>query len=217
MLNKLRKKVRHIRRRNIIGGEGSRISRKIEVETLLKLEENVLIKSGCRFGGEAISIGRSTGIMHDVEIVGPVTIKRYCAIARKSLFQGRNHMGNWNGVQTSFYKTIFNNKLPFVSKGGIEIGNAVWIGTRVIILPGVKIGDGAIIGAGSVVTKDVEPYSIAVGNPAVHKKYRFSPEIIKELMEIKWWDWSSEKIKQNEKFFTTDLTTVKEVKSLIVE
>jgi len=107
--------------------------------------------------------------------------------------------------------------LSYVSKDGIEIGNGVWIGTRVIVLPGVKIGDGAIIGAGSIVTKDVAPYSITAGNPAVHKKYRFKPEIIKELLKVKWWDWPVEKIKRNEKFFTTDLTKAKEIKSLIVD
>jgi virginiamycin A acetyltransferase len=217
MLLALRKKLRQLLRRNVIGGKHSRISRKATINTLLTLEDHVLIKEGCHFGGDSISVGRYTGLMKNVEIVGPVEIKRYCAIARDVLFQGRNHWANWNSVQTRFYKELLNTRLPFVDKDGIEIGNAVWICTQAIILPGVKIGDGAIIGAGSIVTKDVEPYSITVGNPAVHKKYRFKKGIIDELLEIKWWDWSLEKIKRNKKFFMTDLNQIDIIKSLIVE
>ncbi|MBD3189614.1 MAG: antibiotic acetyltransferase [Candidatus Heimdallarchaeota archaeon] len=217
MLVSLRKKIKEFLRRNVIGGKNSKISRKATIETLLTLEDHVLIKDGCRFGGPPISIGRYTGLMNDVEVIGPVTIKRYCAIARNVLFQGRNHWSNWNALQTRFYKELLDEKLPYVDKGGIEVGNAVWIGTQVIVLPGVTIGDGAIIGAGSIVTKDVEPYSIAVGVPAVHKKYRFKPEVIQELLEIKWWDWPLGKIKRNKEFFMTDLTSIKDVKSLIVE
>ncbi|MHA1212533.1 MAG: CatB-related O-acetyltransferase, partial [Candidatus Heimdallarchaeota archaeon] len=149
--------------------------------------------------------------------VGPVKIGRYCAIARKALFQGRNHYGNWAGLQTRFYDNLLDSKLPYIKKGEIEIGNAVWIGTQAIILAGVTIGDGAIIGAGSVVTKNVEPYSITVGNPAVHKKFRFSPEIVKQLLKIKWWDWPLEKIERNKEFFTTDLTKAKNLKKIIVD
>ena len=68
------------------------------------------------------------------------------------------------------------------------IGNDVWIGHNAIVIGGVTIGDGAIVGAGAVVTKDVEPYSIVGGVPARHIKYRFSEEIRKELVELKWWD-----------------------------
>lgn len=75
-------------------------------------------------------------------------------------------------------------------KGDTVIGNDVWIGEKSIILPGVEIGDGAIIAAGSVVTKNVEPYSIVGGIPAKLIKYRFNKDTIKKLISIKWWDWS---------------------------
>jgi len=79
-----------------------------------------------------------------------------------------------------------------------EIGNDVWIGHNVVILPGVKkIGDGAVIGAGAVVTEDVPPYSVAAGVPAKVIKYRFDKQVIEKLMKIKWWDWPEEKIKEN--------------------
>jgi virginiamycin A acetyltransferase len=85
---------------------------------------------------------------------------------------------------------------PCTLDGKVSIGNDVWIATDVKILAGVTIGDGAIIGANSMVTKDIPPYSLAVGNPAVVKRYRFDTETITKLLTIKWWLWDDEKIKQ---------------------
>ena len=77
----------------------------------------------------------------------------------------------------------------------IIIGNDVWIGANTILLPGVTIGDGAVIGAGAVVTKDVLPYAIVGGVPAKVIRYRFSPEEIEVLLRVKWWEWDIEEIK----------------------
>lgn len=90
-------------------------------------------------------------------------------------------------------------------KRKVIIGNDVWIGHGAIIMPGVKIGDGAIIGSGSIVTKDVERYSIVVGAPASLLRYRFSKEICEQLQEIKWWDWSHERISENFNDFLLDI------------
>ncbi|NMB56478.1 CatB-related O-acetyltransferase [Candidatus Beckwithbacteria bacterium] len=85
-----------------------------------------------------------------------------------------------------------------LDKFSLEIGNDVWIGHNTIILAKVKkIGDGAIIGAGSVVTKDVPAYAIVAGNPAKLVRYRFSKYQIKKLQKIKWWNWCEEKIFKN--------------------
>jgi acetyltransferase-like isoleucine patch superfamily enzyme len=83
-----------------------------------------------------------------------------------------------------------------LTKGDVVIGHDVWIGMRALILSGVKIGNGAVIGAQSVVTKDVAPYSIVAGNPARQIKFRFSPETIQELERIAWWDWSLPKLRE---------------------
>lgn len=77
-----------------------------------------------------------------------------------------------------------------------RIGNDVWIGCNVVVLAGVSVGDGAVIGAGAVVTKDVPPYAVAVGNPAKVIKYRFRTEIIAGLLETRWWDLPVEEIKK---------------------
>lgn len=81
----------------------------------------------------------------------------------------------------------------YASKGDTHIHDGAWLGMRSMIMPGVTIGEGAVIAANSVVTKDVEPYSVVAGSPAKHVKYRFDPEVIKELLSFKVYDWSAEK------------------------
>lgn len=89
----------------------------------------------------------------------------------------------------------------------VEIGNDVWIGMFVKVMSGVKIGDGAIIGTNSLVTKDVPPYAIVAGSPAKVIRYRFTPEIIVRLLEIKWWDLPDEEItKHIDLFHKPDIT-----------
>ena len=100
------------------------------------------------------------------------------------------------------------NELPH--KGDTVIGNDVWIGHNATILPGVKIGDGAIIGAYSVVAKDIPPYAVAVGNPVKIVKYRFDEELISLLLKYKWWNKEEEEINKILPILTSsDLNYVK--------
>lgn len=88
----------------------------------------------------------------------------------------------------------------------IEVGNDVWIGANSILLEGVKIGDGAVIGAGAIVSHDVEPYAIVGGVPARIIRYRYSPKMVDAFLRIKWWEWPMEKIEENlELFFQPEL------------
>jgi serine acetyltransferase len=82
-------------------------------------------------------------------------------------------------------------------KGDIIIQNDVWIGAKSTIMSGVKISNGSIVGAGSVVTKDVPPYAIVAGNPAKIVKSRFTEEQIEKLLTIAWWNWDEQKIRDN--------------------
>lgn len=100
------------------------------------------------------------------------------------------------------------NELPH--KEDTVIGNDVWIGHNATILPGVKIGDGAIIGAYSVVAKDIPPYAVAVGNPVKIVKYRFDEELISLLLKYKWWNKEEEEINKILPILTSsDLNYVK--------
>lgn len=132
-------------------------------------------------------------------------IGRFCSIAcgAKFLFTAANH--TLSSLSTYpfpiFYEEWGLNKANVASawdnRGDIMIGNDVWIGYGTIILSGVTIGDGAIVGAHSLVTKDIPPYTIAGGVPARPIRKRFSEEKISELMKIKWWDWNEDKILKN--------------------
>lgn len=101
---------------------------------------------------------------------------------------------------THFHNAAYENS-PIRDNKEITIGNDVWIGANAILLPGVTIGDGAVIAAGAVVTKDVEDYAVVGGVPARFIKYRFSKDEIEILKKIKWWDWSVEEIEKNIELF----------------
>jgi len=126
-----------------------------------------------------------------------VTIGNFCSIAEGVIFDcGFNH--NSSFITTFPLKKIWS-ELPsnIKVKGDITIGHDVWIGENAIIMSGVEIGSGAIIACGAVVTKNVAPYSIVGGVPAKIIKFRFLIPYVKELLKIKWWDWSDEKIREN--------------------
>jgi len=207
-------------RRQVTGGRGSRIDKGVKIRTHLTLEDNVYIGEGCQmFGGgvgSSVFIGRGTILNRGTFIFGNVRIGRYCLMGDAYLI-ALDHIKSYAAWQRSFVLKLLGVGLPLYDKGGIEIGNDVGISYRAIVLPGVHIGDGAGIPAGSVVTKNVPPYSIAAGAPARLVKYRFSPETIEKLLRLKWWDWPIDKIKRNKEFFTTDLNTVEDIDTLIVD
>ncbi len=134
-------------------------------------------------------------------------IGKFCQIATNARFimNGANH--SMSGISTYPFKVIDKSRrktsMDVTSKGSTIIGNDVWIGNSATIMPGIKVSHGAIIGASSVVTKNVEPYSIVAGNPAKLIRKRFSDEIIKFLLNLAWWDWSIEKITENIEAITT--------------
>ena len=136
-------------------------------------------------------------------------IGKFCSIASgvQFLLNGGNHLTE---AISSFPFAIFGNGWEnamdgkaYPVRGNIEIGNDVWIGHEAVILPGVKIGDGCIIGAQSVVTKDIESYTIVGGNPAKPIRKRFSEEEIADLLSIQWWNWPIEAISANIQHLTS--------------
>ena len=134
-------------------------------------------------------------------------IGNFCCIARGvTIWLGANHHGDW--VSTSPLNDFlhylpsdaghgFGKYSQTSSNGSVIIGSDVWIGANADILSGVTIGDGVIIGTRSVVSKNIPPYCVAVGNPAKVVRKRFSDDQITKLLEIKWWNWDDDRIKNN--------------------
>lgn len=125
-------------------------------------------------------------------------IGKFCSIADGvEIFLSGNHRTDW--ITTYPFPPIWREahwiKGHPATKGDVWIGNDVWLGTRCCIMSGVTIGDGAVVGTRAVVAGPVMPYSIVVGNPARHVRYRFDMETVIKLQEIAWWDWPEKKIK----------------------
>lgn len=163
------------------------------------------INSTCMIGNYSVlrkcNINSMTSIGKNCTI-NYADIGKYCSISWMVTIGAINH----------HIERLTTNAFPYSKKLGIVdadelltdrtvIGNDVWIGCNCVILPNVIIGDGAIIGAGSIVTKDVDPYTIVAGNPAKKVRDRFNEDIKKELIELKWWNFSDEIIKKYINFF----------------
>lgn len=136
------------------------------------------------------------------------TIGKFCSIAWNVSIGGANH-DYTRMTQHSFLYNPHDKIRPDNMEIAydrfdkpVTIGNDVWIAAGAVITRGVTIGDGAVVGANTVVTTDIPPYSIVVGNPGKVIKYRFSEEIIALMLQLKWWDWEIDKIKQNYKFIS---------------
>ena len=160
-------------------------------------------------------------VTHHYEFIGDkLIIGKFCQIASgiEFIMNGANHRmnsvtpypfnimgGGWEKVTPSL------DDLPL--KGDTVVGNDVWIGQNVTVMPGVHIGDGAVIAANSVVTGDIPAYHIAGGNPCRIIRKKFDDDLISYLEKIKWWDWDEEKIFMNlEKLCSGDLEEIRSIK-----
>lgn len=159
-------------------------------------------------------------VTHHYEFMGDkLIIGKFCAIAKgiEFIMNGANH--RMCSVTTYPFNIMANGwekatpsltDLPF--KGDTVVGNDVWIGQNVTVMPGIHIGDGAVIAANAVVAKDIPPYHIAGGNPCKIIKKRFADDLIKYLLNLKWWDWPPEKILRNlDALCSPDLEKIKAV------
>ncbi|MQR94437.1 Vat family streptogramin A O-acetyltransferase [Fictibacillus phosphorivorans] len=158
-------------------------------------------------------------VLYHYEVIGDqLVIGKFCSIGPGVTFimNGANHRMDGSTYPFSIFGNGWEKHTPTLDmlplKGDTVIGNDVWIGLDATIMPGVKVGDGAIIGAKSVVTKDVEPYTIVGGNPAKEIKKRFSESKIKELLQIKWWDFDNKVILDNlEAILSLDVNVLRDV------
>ncbi len=181
--------------------KGVRISGTVNIGEGCKITNGVKINAGSN-----VSLGRYTSLngpnMDITCKINPVTVGSFCSIARNVSIQEFNH--RFDGVTTyHIHKNILmeGRMKDIYSNGAVEIGNDVWIGTQCVITSGAKIGNGAVIAANSVVTDEIPPYAIAAGSPARVIKFRFSDARMKEIEEMKWWDWDLNAIRLNREYF----------------
>jgi len=128
---------------------------------------------------------------------------KYCSIAdRVQVFMGGYHRPDWVSMYPfpafpQWGPEVARIRGFAVGRGDVVVENDVWIGSHATLMSGVKVGNGAVIGAHAVVSKDVPPFAVVVGNPARIVKYRFDDLSVRELLAIAWWDWPEEKIQQH--------------------
>ncbi|MDR2578064.1 MAG: CatB-related O-acetyltransferase [Chitinispirillales bacterium] len=160
---------------------------------------NIIVGDFTYYSGEDFE----SRVTHHYEFYGDkLIIGKFCQIAAgvEFVMNGANHKMNCASTFPFYIFEGWRQNVPPLSemrcKGDTVIGNDVWIGQNAVILPGVHIGDGAIIGLNSVVGSDVEPYSIVAGNPAKLVRKRFDDELIELLLAFKWWDRSIDEIQE---------------------
>jgi acetyltransferase-like isoleucine patch superfamily enzyme len=139
---------------------------------------------------------------------GRVKVGKYCSIAGGvQMLTDGNHRTDW--LSTYPFRTRWD--MPGRDRDGfptpsddITIGNDVWIGQDAMILPGVTIGDGAVVAARALIARDVRPYAIVAGNPQREIRRRLSEEQIEILLQVRWWDWPEEKVRRNVHLLCSD-------------
>ena len=142
-------------------------------------------------------------VLYHFDFIGDrLVIGKFCSIAAEATFimNGGNHPTTW---LTTYPFPIFGHGWEaaqppaWPTRGDTVVGNDVWIGYRATIMPGVTIGDGAIVATASVVTRDVPPYAIVGGNPAVVIRHRFDEATVARLLAVRWWDWDADRLTRN--------------------
>ena len=163
---------------------------------------------------ESVKVGAYTYFHGRTRVTGncEMSVGSFCSVGNDVTFHcGDNHQTRY--LSTYPLSTIIGMKTSYscATGRGILIGSDVWIGEGVRILAGAEIGDGAVIGAGSVVRGLVPPYSVNIGNPSITARYRFAESTIALLLNLRWWDWSIERIKTNSHIFNVDFSTINEI------
>lgn len=183
-----------------------RIFSKVSVFAVIQnsvIDKTAAISSGVKFYRSKIDkysyIGRNSFIID-------TKIGKFCCIGPGCNIGGTGHPLNWVSTSSVFHKwdNILKKNFSRHEYGIFSetvIGNDVWIATNSMIKAGVKISDGAVIGMGSVVTKDIGPYEIWAGNPARCIRKRFDGESVDKLLEIKWWEFDDEELEDKAKYF----------------
>ncbi len=160
------------------------ISLNLKMGSHVRIYENVFVANN-------VEIGKYSYVSSFTKIYENTIIGAFCSIGPNCMIGPGNHDYKKLSTHPILYDKKWNNSLSKtinINNKKTIIENDVWIGCNAVILNGVRIGTGAVIGAGTIVTKDVPPYAIVVGNPGKVIKYRFSNDIIEELLDSNWWE-----------------------------
>jgi acetyltransferase-like isoleucine patch superfamily enzyme len=162
------------------------------------------VPDGCNFSGK-IKIGYATTLGYRNLLGGTISIGKYCQLGVDVALHATNHPISY--MTTYINKNLFDGELKSLKQENvIAIGHDVWLGHGVIIVGNVTVGNGAIIAAGSVITKDVAPYTIVAGVPAKEVRKRFSETIIQEIETLQWWDKSEQELEKIKPLFFKDFS-----------
>ena len=162
------------------------------------------VPDGCNFSGK-IKIGYATTLGYRNLFGGTISIGKYCQLGFDVALHATNHPISY--MTTYINQNLFQGDLKQLKEENtITIGHDVWIGHGVIIVGNVTIGNGAILAAGSVITKDVAPHTIVAGVPAKEVRKRFSETIIQEIETLQWWDKSEQELEKIKPLFFKDFT-----------
>ena len=179
-----------------------------------------LAVGGCYLGrgssiGAATRIGRGTRVNGATLVRGAGTLEigNYCAIAFGSGFATSNHGVGGANLQYALQRRL-GLSAPLGGRRDIRMGHNVWLGDRVMVLPGVEIGNGAVVGAGSVVTRDVGAFEIHAGVPARRVRARFPDVVAERLQALAWWEWSDERLRRSVDLFSRDLAAMDTAQAL---
>lgn len=170
-----------------------------------KLEDHITIPKNCIIQ-DNVSIGRYTYMQMGCNINNAV-IGRFCSLGDNVLVGPWSHPLDRVSTSPRIYREILQEEYEDMPDK-TEIGNDVWIGSNAVIMGGVHVGDGAVIGASAVVTKDVPAYAIAVGNPARVIRYRFDENETKKLQVVQWWTWEDKEIQGKGIEFLNNLSNI---------
>lgn len=194
----------------------SKVVKKLHLKSIKSSELHKTSRIGAGSQFYFSSMDKYSFCGYDCSIVS-TEIGSFCSIASNCEIGGASHSVEWGSTSSIFNENydVFNKKFsyhPYNAFINTRVGNDVWIGSKALIKAGVTIGHGAVIGMGSVVTKDVPPYEIWAGNPARFIKKRFEDKIIEELLELKWWDFEERKLENCSKYINDIEKFIKELK-----
>jgi acetyltransferase-like isoleucine patch superfamily enzyme len=181
-----------------------RIGRDVEGLHHVSFTGSNAVGRGTIFAGE-VAVGYGTTIGPNCFLHGPVAIGNYCQFAPAVGIYGRDHPTSH--ISTYVNRNLLDGKLWSYGRAEtVCIEHDVWVGHGAVILRGVRIGSGAVVAAGAVVTRSVPPYAIVAGNPARTLRMRFPDAVVERLLRLQWWFLGSDQLKAHEKLFEIDFS-----------